>query len=177
MKVNKTHMTARPKSAANVIHKAEIKCIKQVQFSELLKDTYHTNRSSGLTHACKSFLAFWEPLDHTSHLLMIGSQTLSPYTHTSLFRQKGAPACKSPCHWFLLSIQRDVLLITVKIRERHPLVSSWVNERRNERWTLFFNRSSNASDYANLWDTSLKIPQIEGGWKKTVNRAILWWFE
>lgn len=136
-----------------------------------------TNRSSGLTHACKSFLAFWEPLDHTSHLLMIGSQTLPPCTHTSLFRQKGAPACKSPWHWFLLSIQRDVLFITVKIRERHPMVSSWFNERRNERWTLFFNRSSNASDYANLWDTSLKIPQIEGGWKKNCWRSdfsVIW---
>ena len=32
---------------------------------------------------------------------MIGSQTLPPYTHTSLFRQKGAPACKSPCHWLI----------------------------------------------------------------------------
>lgn len=41
IKVNKTHMTAKPNSAANVIHRAEIKCIKQVQFSELLKDTYH----------------------------------------------------------------------------------------------------------------------------------------
>ena len=41
IKVNKTHMTAKPNSAANVIHRAEIKCIKQVQFSKLLKDTYH----------------------------------------------------------------------------------------------------------------------------------------
>lgn len=125
-----------------------------------------TNRSSGLTHACKSFLAFWEPLDHTSHLLMIGSQTLPPYTHTSLFRQKGAPACKSPCHWLITKHSKRHIVDYSQNTRTSLIGSSWFNERRNERWTLFFNRSSNASDYANLWDTSLKISQIEGGWKK-----------
>ena len=101
IKVNKTHMTAKPNSEANVIHRAEMHKTGTIQWAFKRHIPLITNRSSGLTHACKSFLAFREPLDHTSHLLMIGSQTLPPYNHTSLFRQKGAPACKSPCHWLI----------------------------------------------------------------------------